>query len=248
MNMNQIIKDKLRAAGIHLLASIILAIICLFCVYEIWYPEPLFKITAVGGIFVLMLAVDLILGPLLTFLVFKRHKKTLKTDMLIIVLIQMIALAYGMYSMYQGRPMFVAYVVDRFELVRANQVVIEPGSDLDWSKGGIQYVNVDVSSLKGNDQLDVFLTEISAGVTPAQRMKFYKSLETAYPSLKANTIALEKLREFNDDEEVNVVLNNYPNADGFLPLTSGSQSMAVLVNSKSSESIIVAIVDLRPWL
>ena len=40
-------------------------------------------------------------------------------------MIQLSALGYGMYALYQGRPVWIAYTVDRFELIRANEVIGE---------------------------------------------------------------------------------------------------------------------------
>ncbi|MGE6390963.1 hypothetical protein ACQKDP_10315 [Psychrobacter pacificensis] len=70
----------------------------------------------------MILIVDLISGSLSTLVVYKKHKKTLKMDLTIIALIQLSALSYGLYSVYEARPVFIAYVVDRFDLVRANDI------------------------------------------------------------------------------------------------------------------------------
>lgn len=40
-----------------------------------------------------------------------------------IILIQLSALSYGLYSIAQGRPVWLVYNVDRFELVRNNEII-----------------------------------------------------------------------------------------------------------------------------
>ena len=46
-------------------------------------------------------------------------------DLSIIILIQIIALIYGVYSIAQARPVWIAFNYDRFELVRNNEIKVE---------------------------------------------------------------------------------------------------------------------------
>ena len=66
-------KDKIKAFSIHLLLSSILALICLFLMFFVWYPSPLIQATGVGKLFLMMLAIDLILGPILTFIIYQKN-------------------------------------------------------------------------------------------------------------------------------------------------------------------------------
>ncbi len=109
----------------HLAISFFSALIVVGVVFFIWYPSPLAKAIGVTHIFLMMLAIDVIIGPLLGLLVYKEGKKSLKMDLSIIILIQIIALGYGVYSIAQGRPVWLAYNVDRFELVRNNEILTE---------------------------------------------------------------------------------------------------------------------------
>ncbi|MDO8700932.1 MAG: hypothetical protein Q7J77_00765 [Undibacterium sp.] len=80
-------------------------------------------------IVVTLVAVDLVLGPLLTFLVYNPQKKLLhfdrkkllKFDLAIIFLIQVSALSYGVYMSYISRPVYVVYSTNRFDSVGANE-------------------------------------------------------------------------------------------------------------------------------
>ena len=124
--ISTVIKDKMKATFIHLGISVILALICYMIITNAWYPAPLFKATDVSKIFIMILAVDLVLGPLLTFIVYKKNKITLIMDLSVIALFQLSALGYGLYSVYEARPVWIAYVVDRFELVRVNELIDDP--------------------------------------------------------------------------------------------------------------------------
>ncbi len=64
-----VFKHKSKAFFIHLSFSIVLVLAAYLIVQMLWYPSPLFKATDASKIFVIILVVDLILGPLLTFIV-----------------------------------------------------------------------------------------------------------------------------------------------------------------------------------
>src|SRR5690606_1245287 len=69
--------------------------------------------------------VDIVLGPLLVFLVYDRRKKSLRRDLVVIICIQLAAIAYGIHASVLARPVLMTFVVDRFELVSAAEVDAE---------------------------------------------------------------------------------------------------------------------------
>ena len=97
-------KDKIKAFLWHLSVSLLIALLAMLVVYGVWNPDPLYKATGITDIFLLMLAIDIILGPILTLIVYKKGKKTLKFDLCVIALLQMSALMFGLYKVYEGRP------------------------------------------------------------------------------------------------------------------------------------------------
>ena len=116
MNMSKRVKFFLG----HFCISLFIASIVVGMVFFIWYPSPLAKAVNVTHIFLMMLMIDVIIGPVLGLLVYKDGKKTLKFDLTVIILIQLSALCYGVYTIAQGRPVWIVYSVDRFELVKNN--------------------------------------------------------------------------------------------------------------------------------
>ena len=111
------LKNRFYAFGLHILFSFLLLILALLLVFKLWYPAPLDQAMGVTEIFWFILGVDLILGPLLTFVVFNPKKKELKRDLIIILIIQIAAYIYGLYTVAQGRPVWQVFVVDDIELV-----------------------------------------------------------------------------------------------------------------------------------
>jgi hypothetical protein len=115
-------QHNLKAAAIHLGISAVIAGIILFLVYGIWYPAPLSEALGVTDIFLMLLGIDLTLGPLLTLIVYKPLKKTLKFDLAVIACVQLAALLYGLHTVGSGRPAYMVFTKDRFDLVLAYEV------------------------------------------------------------------------------------------------------------------------------
>jgi len=79
-----------------------------------WYPQPWFSHDGGWHVFRLILLVDVVLGPTLTLVVFRRGKPKLQRDLSIIVSVQVAALAYGAVLMFLYRPVFLVYAENNF--------------------------------------------------------------------------------------------------------------------------------------
>ena len=109
---------RIKAFLLHLLCSAGVALAALYLVFGLWYAAPLHQALGVTHIFLLMVVVDVVLGPLLTLVVYKPGKRTLKFDLAVIVLLQLAALGYGLWTVAQGRPAWLVFNVDRFDVVQ----------------------------------------------------------------------------------------------------------------------------------
>jgi hypothetical protein len=111
----ELLITKVKATAVHLAMSIVVFIYLAYQIYYHWYPEPYFSIDGGWQGIRLVGAVDLVLGPLITFLIFdlSKPRKEILSDLLVIVVIQLGALAYGVYTTYNQRPVAVV-VIDQF--------------------------------------------------------------------------------------------------------------------------------------
>lgn len=109
---------RLKAFLLHLGLSGVIALLALWVVFKLWYPAPLHTAVGVTHIFLLLLFIDVTLGPLLTLLVYKEGKKTLVFDLSVIAVLQLSALGYGLWTVAEGRPAWLVFNTDRFDLVR----------------------------------------------------------------------------------------------------------------------------------
>lgn len=112
--------NRYQAFAIHMLISLVIFAILLVCITQFWYPGILFDTGNGWKAIALIVGIDLILGPLLTLIVFNHNKNTLKMDLWIIALVQTAALIYGTWTIHSSRPLAIAYVNKSFITFYAN--------------------------------------------------------------------------------------------------------------------------------
>lgn len=118
---------RARAAGWHLLISALVAGVAAALVFGLWFPGIYRSVAGGRDLFLLVSVVDVVLGPLLTFAVFNMKKgwPHLRRDLAVIGAIQLAALIYGLYSVYQARPVAMVFEADRFRVISAAQVYVQ---------------------------------------------------------------------------------------------------------------------------
>ncbi len=73
--------SRWKAAGIHLSISILIGLVVGALLFGVWYPPPFFHAAGADMLVLLLVGVDVVLGPLLTLIVFKSGKRGLKFDL-----------------------------------------------------------------------------------------------------------------------------------------------------------------------
>ena len=114
--------SRWKASGIHLLVSLGVASATGALIYFVWYPPPYFQVAGGNTLMLLIMGVDVVIGPLLTLTIFRAGKKGLRFDLAVIALLQIGAFCYGIYVIAAARPVFVVAAVDRFVLVAASDL------------------------------------------------------------------------------------------------------------------------------
>ena len=90
----------LKSAGWHLLISLSVAGLAALLVFKVWYPYPYAELTGGLSLYKLVVAVDIVCGPLLT-LILSSPKKTGRAravDFSLTGAIQLAALVYGLHT------------------------------------------------------------------------------------------------------------------------------------------------------
>lgn len=180
----------IKAACIHLLCSLLPVTLAGGLVFGLWYPFPYRELSGGRELFLLIVSVDLVCGPLLTLVLFNPAKPRgeLWRDLGLVVLIQLGALGYGLWTVWQARPLFLVQEVDRFKVVAAPDLrgapiaglpaALQPG----WFSGP---VTVSIRDPKDADESQKVLFEsLQGGRDYAERPEFYLPYEGSF-ALKA---------------------------------------------------------------
>jgi hypothetical protein len=115
---------RLKAFGLHLLASATALTLILGALYLGWYRWPGWYLTDVKTVVLVMIGVDVVLGPSLTFIIASNNKprRELARDIGIIVAVQLCALIYGTTQLWNGRPLYYAFSESVLQLVQAYDI------------------------------------------------------------------------------------------------------------------------------
>lgn len=117
-------RPALAATAIHLLLSAAVALVCAVVVFALWYPPPFDELAKGRQLFLLVVAVDVVCGPLLTLIVFnpRKPRAELRRDLSVVVALQLAALTYGLVNVANARPIWLAFEGDRFRVVSVPDV------------------------------------------------------------------------------------------------------------------------------
>jgi hypothetical protein len=111
--------SRWQAFLIHLGISLTVFGAIAYCVIAVWYPAFFFDTDGGYQGLRILLGVDLVLGPLLTLIVYRTGKPGLRTDLTLIGTLQVACLAAGVWIVHAERPLAIAYVDGSFYTVTA---------------------------------------------------------------------------------------------------------------------------------
>lgn len=248
-NWGGCVQKRIKFFLSHLFVSLLVSLIVVGLILLRWYPSPLAMATGVVHIFLILIVIDVVIGPILGFVVYKEGKRSLKIDLAVIIVIQVSALCYGVYSIAQGRPTWIVYNIDQFELMRNNDLYISEEANIPlkyknkfWNSP--KFVATQFSKNPKFKQAEMN-DEIFHGISIAQRPERYVDLNQVKSLIYQHSQNLGVLKQYNDPQQVESVLAKYPIATAFVPLRTNAVDMTVLINKEKGE--VVKIVDLRPW-
>lgn len=168
----------LRAAGWHLLVSVLVAAMAAGLVFGVWFPYPYRELVGGRELFLIVVAVDVVCGPLLTLVLFNhlKSRRELTLDLSLVALIQLAALLYGLHSVTQARPVYLAFEVDRFRAVTKADVQHDK---LRPEMGGLHVIGwggptvIGVRTPKDNQEMMQSLDLSLGGIDPSERPEWW---------------------------------------------------------------------------
>lgn len=188
----------LRWFSTHLLLSLVVAALSAGLVFGMWYPDPWRQMLGVGAIFAIVIAVDVVCGPLLTLVLAnpQKSRRELWLDLSVVALIQLAALGYGLWSVFSARPVVLAFEVDRLVVVTANELLEKEMKDAPPELRHLPFAGVRQIAVRGPRSPQEHLQSIEAslqGISPAMRPGWWRPFEEALPELNQRAMPLADL-------------------------------------------------------
>ncbi len=200
-------RDRVKASAIHLSLSLIVAAMAGALVFVVWYPYPYREISGGRELFLILVTVDVILGPLITLAVFNRVKPwpVLRRDLAIVAALQLAALSYGLWAVGLARPVHIVFEVDRLSVVHAVNIAPELLPKTPPGITALPFTGPTQLSLRPfNDDQEKFDATLAAlqGLPLASRPDLWQPYANAVPDiLKAAKPVLELKTRFMDQSD-----------------------------------------------
>lgn len=254
--MRHSLKSRFWAAGIHLLISLAVAAVAAWLVFGLWYPYPYREISGGRELFFIVIAVDVIMGPLLTLSVFNRKKppQELRRDLAVIGALQIAALAYGLWTVSVARPVHLVFEIDRFRVVHAIEIdeaeMLQAPPDLRQ----LPWTGPTPVSLRAfqNDKEKIDLTMAAlSGLSLSARPALWQSYELEKPQILRAAKPLVDLKArfpqhagaMDAALKASAAGNTPVQFVGYLPMAGRDKFWTVLIDLNSTEVIAFVPID-----
>lgn len=230
---------RVKAALTHFGISVFVFALFLSLVFFIWYAWP-FNITqGIAEIVYLMAGVDVVLGPLLTLIVFKAGKKGLKFDLSLIALVQVAALVYGAMVIYKERPAYIVFNVDRYSVVSVSEVDMSESPIPEQAIGIFEKPKFIYAVLaQGNEAMEIAMAAASGGNDIDRLPKYYRDYKGNVDKVVSGT---------RSASEIPVAVDAVPNVEqmNYAPVVGKRKTIIAILDKSSGEVVDYRLAD--PW-
>jgi hypothetical protein len=191
--------EKARAALLHAAASALVVAAVAAVVLALWFPGVYRGLSGGLNLLLLVVLVDVVMGPVLTFVVFNpaKPKAELARDLGIIVALQLAALGYGVWTLAQARPTHLVFEVDLFRVVTPSDL---SDAEMNAAPPALQRTPwtgpVVIGVTKPTDpaqQMEATMRSL-AGQPLAAMPRFWVPFESQRPQVLAHARGLTELR------------------------------------------------------
>lgn len=196
------ISRTLSVPLVHLLVSFGIIFCVAVLIFGVWFPAPFRELAGGTKLFWIIIAIDAVCGPFLTWLLFNRSKSRLAlgVDISLVVAIQLAALLYGLHVLSLSRPLALVYEVDRFRVVSFSDLVDTESKKMpDWAYPW-RFSDVRIVGTRAATSLDEKVESVDAslqGVEPSQRPHWWQDYEQSIPRVLKRAHPLSVLRQMH---------------------------------------------------
>lgn len=237
---------RLHASAIHLTISLGVGALAALLVFGWWYPFPYRELSGGWALFTWVVVVDVVLGPLITLVIFNQAKtrRHLAMDFTVIGLLQLAALLYGLWTMFVARPVHLVFEYQRMVVVHAIDIVPEMLAQAPpvWQQLPVRGpALLSLRPLQGNEAVESLMLA-TGGIAQAAQPRLWQPYNDARHEILQASASLAQLKQrFPDRTDAidrAVALTGVP-AESLrtLPLLSRQKAATVLVDAQSAQPV-----------
>jgi hypothetical protein len=246
--------SRWKAASIHLSISITIGLLVLALLFLVWYPQPYFDAAGGQHLIIVLLGVDLVLGPMLTLILFKSGKKGMLFDLWMIGIVQSAALIYGLHVIAESRPVFIVAAIDRFNVIAEGDIDpadLAEGKNPDfrsYSWTGPRLVGATLPP-RGKE-LTKLMFQGPGGKDIENYPKYYVEYASVSATLLKRAKPLAKLRSTHSEADpiLDDWLKRHQRSDidvVWLPVVARKSSVTMLLDAHTGD--VLDAVPIYPW-
>ena len=246
-------KPRLRATGIHLLISLAIATLAAALVFGLWYPYPYRELSGGRELFLMVVGIDVIMGPLITLLIFnaKKTRRHLAADLSVVALLQLAALCYGLWTVFEARPVHLVFEYKNMVVVHAADIDPETLAQAPADLQQLPLTGPTLLSLRSFKNADEEYDSVSmalAGLAQAAQPALWQPYEAARANILQTAQTLAQLQA-RFPEQASAIAQA-ANATGLppaqlrtLPLLSRKQASTVLIDAQTAQPVGYLALD-----
>ncbi len=246
--------SRWKAAAIHLSISIMIGLPILALLFLVWYPQPYFQAAGGQHLIIVLLGVHLVLGPVLTLILFKSGKKGMLFDLWTIAILQGTGLVYGLHVIAESRPIFIVAAVDRFNVITPadlDPADLTQGEKPEFRSESWTGPKLVAARLPTDvSERDELLFKSIGGKDLQNYPKYYVSYNEERLNLLKRAKSIESLRK-NHPESAGILdrwISNHPSNTrklAWVPIEAKNASLVMLLDADDGEVIQALPID--PW-
>jgi hypothetical protein len=246
--------SRWKAASIHLSISITIGLLVLALLFLVWYPQPYFEAAGGKHLIIVLLGVDLVLGPMLTLILFKSGKKGMLFDLCMIGFVQTAALVYGLHVVAQSRPAFIVAAVDRFNVIAAND--LDPADLAKGNKSEFRSLSltgprlVAARSPTDPEKSNALVASGLAGKDIEKLPEYYVPYEEEAKTILGRAKSIESFRQSlpTGAPTIDAWLHDHHRSESsvvYLPIVARRASLTMFLDAETGT--VLDAVELDPW-
>lgn len=243
---------RFKAGAVHLAISGLIALLAIGLIFGIWYPGATAYAQGVDKLVLVMIAVDVALGPLITTIIYNPSKRAwLRFDLAVVALLQISALVYALYSIHGGRPAYMVFHGARFDLVPIAEVDLQSAHRAPEAMRPSFWGPKTVAALQPEDpkiRSDILFQALEGGADLPQLPEYFVPLAHQRDTLVGRLRPLSELRELNELDEAawRELVGEFGGDEsviGYLPVVGNARDGAVIINRDRGEILGLRLLN-----